>query len=118
VSEVTGRSAALVLLHRPPRCPCRSRLGGGRSARGVGVRVSSGSLIERHAAVAGRLADKDLPSILDCKAVQDPAVPVRRGEGHSLQPGTGTWSAFGTPPHPIWVLAPAAHRPNPLGVTA
>ncbi|MEU6965480.1 IS21 family transposase [Streptomyces chrestomyceticus] len=47
------------------------------------------------AAVTGRFADKDLLSILDYQAVHGPAEPHRRSEDHSLQPGTGAWSAFG-----------------------
>jgi len=47
------------------------------------------------AAVTGRFADKDLLSILDYQAVHEQTGPHRRSEDHSLQPGTGAWSAFG-----------------------
>jgi transposase len=48
------------------------------------------------AALAGRFADADLRSILDHQAFHDgPAAPVRPGEDHSLQPGTGSWAGFG-----------------------
>jgi hypothetical protein len=55
------------------------------------------------AAVTGRFAEKDLMSILDYQAVHQQAEPVRRGEGHSLQPGTSAWSTFGlpTPTHDV-----------------
>lgn len=49
------------------------------------------------AAVTGRFAEKDLMSILDYQSVHQQAEPVRRGEDHSLQPGTSAWSAFGIP---------------------
>lgn len=49
------------------------------------------------AALAGRFSDSDLRSILEHQAYQDgPTTPNRAGEHHSLQPGTGGWSGFGT----------------------
>lgn len=50
------------------------------------------------AAVTGRFADKDLISILDYQAAHPAAEPTRASEAHSLQPGTGAWSTFGTTP--------------------
>lgn len=48
------------------------------------------------AAVTGRFADKDLLSILDYQVGLTSTEPVRRGEDHSLQPGTSAWARFGT----------------------
>jgi hypothetical protein len=49
------------------------------------------------AALAGCFAEHDLHSILDHQLHQDgPAAPSRAGEHHSLQPGTGGWSGFGS----------------------
>lgn len=49
------------------------------------------------AAMAGRFAESDLRSILDHQVIHDaPAAPSRPGEDHSLQPGTGAWSGFGS----------------------
>ena len=45
-----------------------------------------------HAASYGRFAEGDLASIL---AANPPGQRHRAGEGHSLQPGTGTWEGFG-----------------------
>jgi hypothetical protein len=52
------------------------------------------------AAVTGRFADKDLLSIVDYQAGHEHTEPVRRGEEHSLQPGTSAWSSFGLPTQP------------------
>ncbi|MFE7753426.1 IS21 family transposase, partial [Streptomyces sp. NPDC057428] len=48
------------------------------------------------AAVTGRFAEKDLLSILHYQAAHVSAEPTRASETHSLQPGTGAWSSFGT----------------------
>jgi hypothetical protein len=51
------------------------------------------------AAMAGRISDSDLRSILEHEAYQDgPASPTRASEHHSLQPGTAAWSRFGSAP--------------------
>lgn len=48
------------------------------------------------AAVAGRFADDDLPSILDHLATAAPAGDlVVAGEAHSVQPGTSSWGRLG-----------------------
>jgi hypothetical protein len=48
------------------------------------------------AAVAGRFADDDLPSILDHLATAAPAGDlVVTAEAHSVQPGTGSWGRLG-----------------------
>ncbi|GGO60619.1 hypothetical protein GCM10012289_00910 [Nonomuraea cavernae] len=57
------------------------------------------------AAITGRFADADLLSILDYQLRQADAEPTRAGEGHSLQPGTSAWAAFGTGTPPV---SPAA----------
>jgi len=84
--------------------------GGGRSRRsprhrlqeaeaGALAKLRGTAVVDRAlgtAALAGRFADADLRSILDHQAFYDgPAAPVRAGEDHSLQPGTGAWSGFG-----------------------
>ncbi|MBD0743596.1 IS21 family transposase [Streptomyces sp. CBMA152] len=52
------------------------------------------------AAVTGRFAEKDLMSILDYQSAHGPTEAVRRGEDHSLQPGTSAWASFGQPHQP------------------
>ena len=47
------------------------------------------------AALAGRFADDDLGSILAHQHDEPTRRPVRPGEQHSLQPGTGSWAHFG-----------------------
>lgn len=49
------------------------------------------------AAIAGRFAEDDLASILDhLGAHRAPDDVVRADEGHSAQPGTGSWERFGS----------------------
>jgi len=47
------------------------------------------------AALAGRFADDDLGSILAHQHDGPTSRPVRAGDQHSLQPGTGSWAHFG-----------------------
>ena len=47
------------------------------------------------AAATGRFAEADLLSILDYQAGLADTEPARASEGHSLQPGTSAWAAFG-----------------------
>jgi hypothetical protein len=48
------------------------------------------------AAIAGRFAEGDLPSILDHLATTAPATDVVvASEAHSVQPGTGSWERLG-----------------------
>ncbi|MCZ0991577.1 hypothetical protein BEK98_37145 [Streptomyces diastatochromogenes] len=49
------------------------------------------------AATVGRFAERDLLSILEHQGEHDRTDPIRRGEAHSLQPGTSAWSGFTTP---------------------
>ncbi|NNJ06175.1 hypothetical protein HHX38_18890 [Streptomyces sp. PKU-MA01144] len=48
------------------------------------------------AATVGRFAEGDLLSIRDHQGEHDRSEPIRRSETHSLQPGTSTWSGFGS----------------------
>jgi hypothetical protein len=50
-----------------------------------------------HAAVHGRFAEADLPSILDYHAVSPGAGEHRAGEDHSLTQGTSGWARLGQP---------------------
>jgi transposase len=47
------------------------------------------------AAVLGRFADGDLASIVAYQAAGGPGDAHSAGEGHSFQPGTGSWDGFG-----------------------
>jgi transposase len=50
------------------------------------------------AAIAGRFADSDLPSIIDHLAAERaPGEVVIASEAHSAQPGTSGWARLGTP---------------------
>jgi transposase len=49
------------------------------------------------AALAGRLREGDLRSILDHQRHNGTALPHQRSEDHSLQPGTSSWARLGNP---------------------